>query len=95
LNGDLDAIFAGDSCFHRVVGPGLDPEGNQFSFEQWSNGMLKLALFFFIVSIIAGVFGFTGISVATAGIAKVLFFLFIIVFVVLLVVGLVVGSAIF
>jgi uncharacterized membrane protein YtjA (UPF0391 family) len=57
--------------------------------------MLKLALFFFIVSIIAGVFGFTGISVAAAGIAKVLFFIFIIVFVVLLVVGLVVGSAIF
>jgi len=57
--------------------------------------MLKLALFFFIVSIIAGVFGFTGIAAATAGIAKVLFFIFIIVFVVLLVVGLVVGSAIF
>ena len=47
--------------------------------------MLKLALFFFIISIIAGVFGFTGISAATAGIAKVLFFIFIIVFMVLLV----------
>ena len=57
--------------------------------------MLKLALFFFMISIIAGVFGFTGISAATAGIAKVLFFIFIVVFVVLLVVGLVVGSAIF
>jgi len=57
--------------------------------------MLKLALFFFIVSIIAGVFGFTGISVAAAGIAKVLFFVFLIAFVVLLVFGLVVGSAIF
>ena len=52
--------------------------------------MLKLALFFFIVSIIAGVFGFTGISVAAAGIAKVLFFVFLIAFVVLLVLGLVV-----
>ena len=57
--------------------------------------MLKLALFFFIVSIIAGVFGFTGISVAAAGIAKVLFFVFLIAFVVLLVLGLMVGSAIF
>ena len=37
--------------------------------------MLKLALFFFIVSIIAGVFGFTGMSVGAAGIAKVLFFI--------------------
>ena len=77
------------------AGSGLDPEGNQFSFKQRRQGMLKLALFFFIISIIAGVFGFTGISAATAGIAKVLFFIFIVVFVVLLVVGLVVGSAIF
>ena len=57
--------------------------------------MLELALFFFIVSIIAAVFGFTGISAATAGITKVLFFIFIIAFVVLLVLGLAVGSAIF
>jgi uncharacterized membrane protein YtjA (UPF0391 family) len=48
-----------------------------------------------IVSIIAAVFGFTGISAAAAGIAKVLFFVFIIAFVVLLVLGLVLGSALF
>jgi uncharacterized membrane protein YtjA (UPF0391 family) len=77
------------------AGSSLDLEGNQFSFKQRRQGMLKLALFFFMISIIAGVFGFTGISAATAGIAKVLFFIFIVVFVVLLVVGLVVGSAIF
>ncbi|MGH7213020.1 MAG: DUF1328 domain-containing protein, partial [Acetobacteraceae bacterium] len=35
--------------------------------------MLKWALFFLIISIIAGLFGFTGISAATGGIAKVLF----------------------
>jgi uncharacterized membrane protein YtjA (UPF0391 family) len=57
--------------------------------------MLKLALFFFIVSIIAGLFGFTGISVAAAGIAKVLFFIFIVAFVLFLVLGLMAGSAIF
>ena len=57
--------------------------------------MLKLALFFFIISIIAGVFGFTGISAAATGIAKILFFIFIIAFVVLLIFGLVVGSALF
>jgi uncharacterized membrane protein YtjA (UPF0391 family) len=77
------------------VGQGLDPEGNQFSFKRWRERDAQTGAFFFIVSIIAGVFGFTGISAATAGIAKVLFFIFIIVFVVLLVVGLVVGSAIF
>jgi uncharacterized membrane protein YtjA (UPF0391 family) len=95
LNRDLDATFAGDSCFHGGwVRVWIQRETNSPS-SGGGNGMLKLALFFFIVSIIAGVFGFTGIAAATAGIAKVLFFIFIIVFVVLLVVGLMVGSAIF
>ena len=34
--------------------------------------MLKWALFFFIISIVAGIFGFTGIAAAAAGIAKIL-----------------------
>jgi uncharacterized membrane protein YtjA (UPF0391 family) len=57
--------------------------------------MLKLALFFLIVSLVAALFGFTGISAAAAGIAKILFFIFIALFVILLVVGLMVGSALF
>jgi uncharacterized membrane protein YtjA (UPF0391 family) len=56
--------------------------------------MLRLALFFFVVSLVAALFGFTGISVAAAGIAKILFFLCIVIFLVLLVVGLLLGSAI-
>jgi uncharacterized membrane protein YtjA (UPF0391 family) len=55
--------------------------------------MLRLALFFLVVSLVAALFGFTGISAATAGIAKLLFFLFIVICVVLLVAGLVLGSA--
>jgi uncharacterized membrane protein YtjA (UPF0391 family) len=55
--------------------------------------MLRLALFFFIVSIIAALFGFTGISAATAGIAKILFFLFIVAFLIFLILGLMVGTA--
>ena len=50
--------------------------------------MLKLALFFLIVSLVAALFGFTGI-------AKILFFVFIALFVILLVVGLMLGSALF
>jgi uncharacterized membrane protein YtjA (UPF0391 family) len=45
-------------------------------------------LIFFIIPIIAGVFGFTGISAAASGIAKILFFIFIIAFVVCLYSGL-------
>jgi len=36
--------------------------------------MLKWALIFFVISLIAGFFGFSGVSSATAGIAKILFF---------------------
>jgi len=57
--------------------------------------MLRLALFFFVVSLIAALFGFTGISVATAEVARVLFFVAIVIFVVLLVAGLMAGSAFF
>jgi uncharacterized membrane protein YtjA (UPF0391 family) len=49
--------------------------------------MLYWALVFFIVSIIAAVFGFTGIAVATAGIAKILFFVFLVLFVLSLIFG--------
>ncbi len=57
--------------------------------------MLKLALFFLVVSIIAGLFGFGGISAASAGIAKLLFFIAIAVFLVLLGLALLAGKAIF
>jgi uncharacterized membrane protein YtjA (UPF0391 family) len=57
--------------------------------------MLRLALFFLVVSLVAALFGFTGISAAAAGIAKVLFFIFIVIFVVLLIAALMVGSALF
>jgi uncharacterized membrane protein YtjA (UPF0391 family) len=57
--------------------------------------MLRLALFFLVVSIVAAVFGFTGIAAATADIARILFFIFIVVFVALLIAGLMAGSALF
>ncbi|MGC2413828.1 MAG: DUF1328 domain-containing protein [Stellaceae bacterium] len=57
--------------------------------------MLKLALFFLVVSLIAALFGFTGIAAAAAGIAKLLFFIFIALFVIMLVVALMLGSALF
>jgi uncharacterized membrane protein YtjA (UPF0391 family) len=47
--------------------------------------MLRWALGFFIVALIAAVLGFTGIAVAAAGIAKVLFFIFLVLFLVSLV----------
>jgi uncharacterized membrane protein YtjA (UPF0391 family) len=47
--------------------------------------MLRWALGFFIVALIAAVLGFGGIAVAAAGVAKLLFYLFLILFLVTLV----------
>jgi len=53
--------------------------------------MLRWALAFFIIAIIAGVLGFGGIAAGAADIARVCFFFFIVVFLVSLVWGLVTG----
>lgn len=50
--------------------------------------MLRLALLFLVLGIIAGALGFTGVAGASIAIAKVLFFIFIAVFLILLVLGL-------
>ncbi len=57
--------------------------------------MLKWALIFFIIAIIAGIFGFGGIAAGAATIAKWLFFIAIAIFIVFLIMGLVAGKAVF
>jgi uncharacterized membrane protein YtjA (UPF0391 family) len=47
--------------------------------------MLYYALVFLLISIVAAVFGFGGVAIASAGIAKILFFVFIVLFLVSLV----------
>ena len=50
--------------------------------------MLGWAFFFLIIALVAALFGFGGIAVAAAGIAKVLFWIFLVIFVLMLVFGL-------
>jgi uncharacterized membrane protein YtjA (UPF0391 family) len=50
--------------------------------------MLQWALAFFIIALIAAIFGFGGIALAASGIAKILFFIFLVLFLVALVSGL-------
>ena len=50
--------------------------------------MLRYALIFLLVAIVAGMLGFTGISLAASDIARVLFFIFIVLFAVSLIFGL-------
>jgi uncharacterized membrane protein YtjA (UPF0391 family) len=47
--------------------------------------MLYYALVFFVIALLAAFLGFGGIAVAFAGIAKILFFLFIVLFLVSLI----------
>ena len=49
--------------------------------------MLKWAAIFFVIAILAAVLGFSGLAAGAAEIAKVLFFVFILVFVITLIVG--------
>lgn len=55
--------------------------------------MLRLAIAFFIIALIAALFGFGGIASASAGIAQILFFIFLVLFVLALIVGLFRGRA--
>jgi uncharacterized membrane protein YtjA (UPF0391 family) len=66
-----------------VERPSLAPTQNLGGF------MLRWALAFFVVALIAAIFGFLGIASAAAGIAKILFFIFLVLFLVSLVGGLV------
>jgi len=50
--------------------------------------MLRWALAFFVLALVAALFGFGGLAATSAGIAKSLFYVFLIVFLVSLVFGL-------
>jgi len=57
--------------------------------------MLKWAIIFFVVSLVAGFFGFTGVASGAKSIAKVLFFIAIVIFLIVLVFGVFLGTLVF
>lgn len=56
--------------------------------------LLKWALIFFLISVVAAIFGFSGISAATADIARILFYIFVAIFVLLLILGLTIARSV-
>jgi uncharacterized membrane protein YtjA (UPF0391 family) len=50
--------------------------------------VLRWAIAFFIIALLAAVLGFTGIAMAAAGVAKILFYIFVVLFLFSLVGGL-------
>jgi uncharacterized membrane protein YtjA (UPF0391 family) len=57
--------------------------------------MLKWALIFFVISLIAGFFGFTNVAAGTRSIAKVLFFIALAIFLIVLIFGVFLGVLVF
>lgn len=55
--------------------------------------MLRWALAFFIIAIIAAFFGFGGIAATATGIAQILFYIFLVLFLIALLFGLLGGRA--
>ncbi|HWI28679.1 MAG TPA: DUF1328 domain-containing protein [Stellaceae bacterium] len=56
--------------------------------------MLYWAAIFLVISLVAALFGFGGISAAAAGIAKILFVVFVVLFISTLIIGLAIGRRI-
>lgn len=57
--------------------------------------MLTWAISFFLISVVAGIFGFTGIAVGAQAIAKILFGIFLLLFLIVLIFGVILGIALF
>lgn len=57
--------------------------------------MLKWAIIFFIISLITGWLGFSGVSQGAATISKVLFGIFLVIFLVILIFGVFLGVLVF
>jgi uncharacterized membrane protein YtjA (UPF0391 family) len=53
--------------------------------------MLRLALLFFVIALCAALFGYAGIAEAFAGVAQILFFVFLVLFLAALLVGVMAG----
>lgn len=57
--------------------------------------MIKWAIIFFIISVIAGFFGFTEVAKDAKGIAKILFYIALVIFLIVLVFGVMLGKLVF
>jgi uncharacterized membrane protein YtjA (UPF0391 family) len=53
--------------------------------------MLRWSLIFLVVALVAALFGFGGIAASAEGIARILFFIFLVLFVISLLMGLITG----
>jgi uncharacterized membrane protein YtjA (UPF0391 family) len=89
-----DGAEAGRWCISRFV-EHWQPRRQAGVFrphKQRRQRMLYWTLIFLVIALVAGLFGFGGIASASAGIAKVLFAIFLVLFLVSLIFGVVRGA---
>src|SRR4029077_7363291 len=72
----------------RFVLEAPSPAENYSNPNSDGGSMPRWSAIFLVIAIVAAVFGFGGIAVAAAGIAKILFFVFLILFLISLITGL-------
>ena len=57
--------------------------------------MIKWAIIFFLISVVAGFFGFTGVASGARSLAKILFVIALVIFLIVLVFGVFLGKLVF
>lgn len=57
--------------------------------------MIKWAIIFFVISLVAGFFGFSGVAEGSKAIAKILFYIALTIFLIVLVFGVLLGMLVF
>jgi uncharacterized membrane protein YtjA (UPF0391 family) len=84
-------------CHEAPVHPAPTPDRTRECVRAPSIGaaMIKWAIIFFIISVVAGFFGFTGVASGARTIAKVLFFIALIIFLIVLIFGVFLGTLVF
>jgi uncharacterized membrane protein YtjA (UPF0391 family) len=79
----INNIASGNSA--ALYSSETDSAGSGSGRTEKENKMLYYALVFLLIAILAAVFGFGGVAIVSAGIAKILFFVFIVLFLVSLI----------
>lgn len=89
---DIDdaVVDAAEQIVLRFISVELRPVLQQRAEED----MIRWAIFFAIVSLIAGLFGFTGVAAGAVTIARALFAVFLVLFLAFIVLGITVGGVI-
>jgi uncharacterized membrane protein YtjA (UPF0391 family) len=88
-------VLESDAGAGRGMGRHLHEDRHSETIGLEGATMLKWAIIFFLISLVAGFFGFTGVASGAKSIAKVLFFIALAIFLIVLIFGVLLGTLVF